>query len=284
MSNAAEASALNVRMQQQTNWQQRKDMKEAKMKKKCEHCFMKGHVKEECFKIVGYPEWFKKPKVKNAMNVNKVQQEGNNETPLDIVYEVGDSSGSKPDSNLINNLVQEMMKALNDKQHSSNFAGKENSSKIACHSENLGNQRWIVDTGASDHMIGDRNLFSSSYSLKRPIKVGLPDGSVKWVKEAGNIDLTDKIMLNSALLVPDFKHNLLSVSKLIQGSNMRVVFDQNGCVIQGHCSEEILGKGKEEEGVYVLNLEEKSERYKKKNEVSFVLGESKHTCNAVENL
>lgn len=36
-----------------------KDLKKTKMERFCDFCKMKGHSKDQCFKIVGYPDWFK---------------------------------------------------------------------------------------------------------------------------------------------------------------------------------------------------------------------------------
>lgn len=35
-----------------------------KLKMRCDDCFLKSHTKEEIFKLVGYPEWFNKPREK----------------------------------------------------------------------------------------------------------------------------------------------------------------------------------------------------------------------------
>lgn len=37
---------------------QKRETKEEKSKKKCEHCKFTGHDKDECFKLHGYPEWY----------------------------------------------------------------------------------------------------------------------------------------------------------------------------------------------------------------------------------
>lgn len=49
--------------------------------KKREHCGMKGHLKEECFQIHGFPEWFKHPK-----GWNNVRHVANTETKEDNHY------------------------------------------------------------------------------------------------------------------------------------------------------------------------------------------------------
>lgn len=55
------------------------------------------------------------------------------------------------------------------------------------------------------------------------------------------------------LFLPEFKHNLLSVSKLIQ-NNIEVVFDDGGCIFQDLISREKIAYGRKADGVYLLNL------------------------------
>ncbi|KAF7835937.1 uncharacterized protein G2W53_010796 [Senna tora] len=46
----------------------RRETKEEKYSKYCEHCHMNGHLKEACFKLQGYPDWYKELKKRNANN------------------------------------------------------------------------------------------------------------------------------------------------------------------------------------------------------------------------
>lgn len=92
------------------------------MKIKTDHCFMRGQTKDDCFKLMGYLEWFDKPRVKNkegksnniakkgngskqVMNVNKQAQERYMETPLDKKFEQGESS-NKLDLNTLSTVIQ----------------------------------------------------------------------------------------------------------------------------------------------------------------------------------
>ncbi|KAL2897447.1 putative serine-rich protein C2F12.03c [Bienertia sinuspersici] len=83
---------------------------------------MKGHTREECFKLIGYPDSYKGKKGKNkaAYNVTKQNQESNQETPLEKGSEVGEPGGSKNDA-LVSAVVQEVLKALGEKQNSDHF-------------------------------------------------------------------------------------------------------------------------------------------------------------------
>lgn len=112
MNLGAEVSALAVNRQGQSlgplqNFQ-KKDYKKMRMEreaKRCDHCGMRGHLKEECFKLVGYPDWFKNPKGKpNQRQAANVTREGNlyaGDNPLDFGNQQGESSGVKPDNNFI---------------------------------------------------------------------------------------------------------------------------------------------------------------------------------------
>lgn len=79
---------------------------------------------------------------------------------------------------------------------------------------NKAHSTWIIDSGASDHICCDKTLFSSLNKFSRSHLIGLPsDQSIK-VSQYGNVPIHDKIMLSQVLYVPDFKHNLISVSKV----------------------------------------------------------------------
>lgn len=49
-----------------------------------------------------------------------------------------------------------------------------------------------------------------------------------------------------------FNHNLLSVSKLIETSGLRVVFYQHGCKFQDPSTERIVAEGRKASGIYKL--------------------------------
>lgn len=120
----ADMSAFSVNKMNNGSGQKR-DFKKQKMNKLCDHCGMRGHLKDECFKLVGYPEWYKNPKPKGVMrhaaNITKQEEQ---ETPLDDGSSGEGTSGSKKESDLISSVVQEVIKALNERQaNNSQFSG-----------------------------------------------------------------------------------------------------------------------------------------------------------------
>ncbi|XP_057252267.1 uncharacterized protein LOC130592117 [Beta vulgaris subsp. vulgaris] len=56
-------------------FQGKKDWKKEKLEKKCDHCKGKGHTMDQCFKIIGYPEWY--TAVKGAKGGNGGSTGGN---------------------------------------------------------------------------------------------------------------------------------------------------------------------------------------------------------------
>lgn len=287
----AESSALSVGKQTQGNWQKR-ETKEEKMKKKCEHSLMRGHLKDQCFKLVGYPEWFTKPKGKNnqrptAANVNKkVGGEHVADSPLEKNSEAGECSGTKLDATLISSVVQEVMKAIGEKQATSHFAGTINSYNMATFFNFLQNKGWIIDTGASDHMRGNRNLFTDLRKLKKEMKVGLPDGTLRNVKEIGTVYIQPGIKLENYLLVPEFRQNLLSVSKLLEKDKLKIIFDKNGCLIQDLTSDEKIASGRVEDGLYKLEDLKIRRSFNACNKIDALSSEtlSRRDCNVAESL
>ena len=80
-----EGSGLTVRSQRRTDRGQPGSFSKIdKSKLKCGHCGMMKHTKEQCFKLVGYPEWWadgnKKGKAATAMGNPEVTSNSSNHT------------------------------------------------------------------------------------------------------------------------------------------------------------------------------------------------------------
>ncbi|KAG8391436.1 hypothetical protein BUALT_Bualt01G0187600 [Buddleja alternifolia] len=86
---------------------------------------------------------------------------------------------------------------------------------------------WILDSGATDHITYCLDLITSPQLLSNPLFVHLPNGTTTNVTHTGNIILNPYITLHNVLYVPGFKHNLLSISKLCNDSNISLLFTSN---------------------------------------------------------
>lgn len=111
------------------------------------------------------------------------------------------------------------------------------------------NNSWIIDSGALDHMTSMPSLFSSYsvYSVKD--KVCVVDGYYSSIVGKGSISITPTLPLSLTLHVPKFSFNLLFVSHITKTLNCYVTFFH----FQDLGTRTIIGKGHEENGLYILD-------------------------------
>ncbi|KAK3005577.1 hypothetical protein RJ639_016411 [Escallonia herrerae] len=110
---------------------------------------------------------------------------------------------------------------------------------------------WLIDSGASHHMTGNLNFFSSIWDIP-PSPVGLPDALQTNAIKAGSVSLADGITLCHVLYVPNLAVNLISVSCLATDANCFVAFSNDICVLQDRTSKSPIGLGKMHRGVFVF--------------------------------
>lgn len=72
--------------------------------------------------------------------------------------------------------------------------------------------KWVIDSGATIHIIGNPNLFSpyKLHSCKTPVTLG--DSSSSQVVGLWTPNLTSTIHLTSVLNLPNFSFNIISIS------------------------------------------------------------------------
>ncbi|XP_056688780.1 uncharacterized protein [Spinacia oleracea] len=241
-----------------------KELKKEKLNRICTHCKGKGHTADQCFKLIGYPDWY------NTIKASKGSSSTSGRLAANVTYsdDIGDEplGNTSADGRILNNdmlnaICQEVMKVMNSKQSQNtdatgascsyvNYAG------ILSHSFNCAINKlhdeclWIVDSGACDHMTYDETILTNIRTLFTPIKVGLPDGSQLTVDTIGDTVLSTKLVLYNVLLVKGFKHNLLSIGRLIEHSGMKVIFTSTGYTFQDPASDELIGAGKRTNGLY----------------------------------
>ncbi|CAN6541579.1 unnamed protein product [Malus baccata var. baccata] len=111
---------------------------------------------------------------------------------------------------------------------------------------------WILDNGATDHIVCSSDLLTHS----RPVEnhtVELPNGSFAKVTHIGQIIFFPNLSLDNVLCVPPFRSNLISISKLAYDSLHITIFLSHFCVIQDLCSRKMIGTEIEQEGLYYLD-------------------------------
>ena len=115
--------------------------------------------------------------------------------------------------------------------------------------------KWVIDSGATYHMIGNSSLFTMFQPLPSTSTVTLTDRSTSCVHGSGTIHHTPLITLTSVLSLPQFSFNLISVSKFTHTLYCNISFFPNYCLIQDLLTKRIIGIGREFGGLYILETE-----------------------------
>lgn len=63
--------------------------------------------------------------------------------------------------------------------------------------------------------------------LEKEIRVALPDGTFRCVQLVGSVKLGENVVIHDVLLVNGFRHNLLSVGRLVEKAGILVQFTKN---------------------------------------------------------
>jgi len=143
------------------------------------HCHMSGHLAEKCYKLVGYPLGHKLHNKGRRPNIHARQS--------NVIVAEDFSKNQVDKMNLISNQYQKILQLLHEKQNPAdthppmaNFTSLPSMSGITTclstyshKSFDINNVPWIIDTGATDHMICSTVFFTTitvtvSYNVKLP--------------------------------------------------------------------------------------------------------------------
>lgn len=115
----------------------------------------------------------------------------------------------------------------------------------------FGYKAWVIDIGASDHIVCSMTLLHSITLVTNCI-VALPKGESAQVTHIGFVQLSTTLVIHNVLCVPSFSFNLLSVSKLTQKLPYCLLFLAHYCFIQDLTCWRTIGVGEMNNGLYLL--------------------------------
>ncbi|XP_019056267.1 PREDICTED: uncharacterized protein LOC109116022 [Tarenaya hassleriana] len=176
----------------------------------CEHCKRQGHTRDQC--------WILNPHMKPS-RYKEPPRRGSAMTA---------GHDTMPTENNIS-LTNDELKGLKHLLQSINT----DSGNFTRHSS------IIIDSGATTHMFCDSSWFEHITPSHGVVSVA--NGKSVAIKGIGPIKLFNHELM--ALYIPDFHANLLSISKLVEDSTCRVIFDTNGVSFQDINSDRVFGKG-----------------------------------------
>lgn len=112
---------------------------------------------------------------------------------------------------------------------------------------------WILDSGATDHMVCSLSSFSSFLNAVNTF-VHLPNGNSVPVTYTGLVSISPDITLHNVLYVPSFNFNLISTSKLTAASHIGLIFLSNKCLIQDLHAWRTIEVANQKDGLYLLDI------------------------------
>ena len=112
---------------------------------------------------------------------------------------------------------------------------------------------WILDSGAFDHLSGNKDLFSS-LTITSPLPmITLANGSQLWLKVIGLACPLPSVPLTSVFYVPYCPFNFISISKLTHYLNCLITFSNNSITLQDWSTGRTIGIGCEFQSLFHLS-------------------------------
>ncbi|XP_019223507.1 PREDICTED: uncharacterized protein LOC109205272 [Nicotiana attenuata] len=247
------------------NQQQKSKAKKAKYKPNvsCTHCMRTGHVRADCYRLIGFPDDFQftrnnnyQPTAKGNAAIRAQENEINSSPNNEGLVAGQNQSFSKEQISELVNIIRQVQVG-----NTGNTGSEINANAVAgtilkylgtCLAV-FNTKTWIIDSGASEHMCFDSSSFLELSPLPIPVHISLPNSFQLYVTHIGRVSIQNDMILERVLYVPSFKYNLLSVHKLCIQFKCSLNLTSSGCILQvplvrrGQAFGEIRG------GLYLLN-------------------------------
>ncbi|KAH6760951.1 hypothetical protein C2S51_017900 [Perilla frutescens var. frutescens] len=243
-----------------------------KSKLHCSHCGMTKHTKETCFKLVGYPEWWE-----DGHKPGKSNNSGKAAVPVgnSVATDSGDGhrgAGHGGDDQGFAALgcvgssekqaTEERGGATTGKGGFEGFSNPSSSKLPYSPSQNIPiafrstscttkDSQWIFDCGATDTMTYDPADITNIVPTTKQ-KIHTANGGFSLVHGAGEAKISPNIKL-PCLYVPSLACKLLSISQVTRELNCRVLMYPTFCILQDIHTQEIIGRGTEQGGLYAVD-------------------------------
>lgn len=142
-------------------------------------------------------------------------------------YNIADSGASNSENTIFVTALEEKLSQIMNFVKSNTSPKSDFASLTAAIASNLRTiyaEKWIFDTGASNHMTSHFSWLTEKDRLKHVATVELLKGNITNITHVGNYILNNEIELKGTLCVPEFKFNILSISKLTTNMKCYVTF------------------------------------------------------------
>ncbi|KAK2377577.1 putative mitochondrial protein [Trifolium repens] len=199
---------------------------------KCEYCYLSNHAIDHCWKLHGKP-----PRQANITQVDRSR----------IIQ-------TKPSPQGLPASYEDFLKWCQNNPNSGSTASiaHTGNSSVCLSQSSLG--PWVIDSGASDHVTGNKSLFSSLSTSGFLPSITSANGSQTQSQGIGTVQILPSLSVDSVLYVPGCPFNLLSVNRLTRSLDCIVTFTNSNVTLQDRSSGRTIGVGCESQGLYYLSL------------------------------
>ncbi|KAF2288190.1 hypothetical protein GH714_004887 [Hevea brasiliensis] len=114
---------------------------------------------------------------------------------------------------------------------------------------------WVADSGASNHMTGNKNLFHKLTDYYGPDSITIGDGTFLSIDGVGmtSIEQKQKLSLSNVFSVPALKKNLLSVGQLTDDYPVNCEFSNVSISVKDRQTGQVLLQGPRKNNLYILS-------------------------------
>jgi hypothetical protein len=114
---------------------------------------------------------------------------------------------------------------------------------------------WYPDSGATSHMTNDLEGVDIPAVYSGNERVMVVNGQSLFISHTGSVSTlvpNNPLLLSNVLVVPGITKKLISISQLTKDNNCWVIIFYSGFIIQDWVTRVVLGVGRCENGLYVL--------------------------------
>ncbi|KAL9293163.1 putative RNA-directed DNA polymerase [Arabidopsis thaliana] len=250
----------------------------------CTICGRTGHIADNCFKKIGYPDWWEHNPKSNSRNKNGNNSNKGNSTSGGVgrgttTSSVGSMTGKSFGIGQVNHVttsnqnqlqsfgVNTALSASTSSLTSTDRVGIIGLSNDEWDSlvQTLANRKlnskeksgisflesWIIDTGASNHMTGTLEFLIDVRDMAR-VLIKLPDGRFTMATKQGQVVFGSALCIQDVFFVDGLQCHLISVSQLTRERSCVFQITDRLCLIQDRITKTLIGAGEQENGLYFL--------------------------------